>query len=467
MLSEQHLYELLLQGKVDEFNSIRLQTHYPHISFIGRCFKRVTNDTLYLSGVNFKNVDLFNTIFIHCNLEVSDLSEVNFGKSIFREVDLSDSVIVGTKLIESNLTNVTLSGAILTQADLSYCVCENVDLSHANLAGAILRRCYLPGVNFYGANLAGADLRECNLVGADLTLCDLSYSKYKRRILATAKSLQGATFVTKMSRNKYAELCDNILTMNKVRFVAVFDNKREIRYGGHTKDGVSLKISASEKSILLHISWLTWRLLEQIVQYIGKLLYVIENYQELKLIQVPVSRSEIMFISTEIDSDHYAILKYVLDNITNLHDTTIDMLPLPNDQSSSMITHIDGDFPPIVDYNDARSKIYNIDGVIFANIYDFNSSPLTNPFCVTNIRASRQILDPDGMKISIRNACRVWKSRKKFEGKIGKGRYAFAEYRLVKRISVPLPENALLFIIVRKEVDPLKVVHEIKKILET
>jgi hypothetical protein len=61
------------------------------------------------------------------------------------------------------------------------------------------------------------------------------------------------------------------------------------------------------------------------------------------------------------------------------------------------------------------------------------------------------------MGISIKNAWRVWKSRKKFEKKIGKSVYAFAEYRLVKRISVHLSENALLFLIIRNQADPLKV----------
>lgn len=104
-----------------------------------------------------------------------------------------------------------------------------------------------------------------------------------------------------------------------------------------------------------------------------------------------------------------------------------------------------GDFPRIDDYNDALTKIYNTEDVLFVNFYDSNSSQLTNAFCVTNIPASRQILDPKGMGISIKNAWRVWKSRKKFEKKIGKSVYAFAEYRLVKRISVHLSENALLF----------------------
>jgi uncharacterized protein YjbI with pentapeptide repeats len=194
---EDHLYQLLMNAEVDIFNLIRMRTDYPYLSFDRRRFESPDGDRiLNLSAVNFKNVGLFRSKFIKCNLEVSDLSDTIIRGSTLKDVNLSDSIMIGTKLNEAHLINVALSGGVLTNADLSYCVCDNVDFSYANLANADLKGGYLSGVNFCSANLAGTDLRDSNMVDADLTLCDLSYATYSRRTLGTAKSLRDATFVT-------------------------------------------------------------------------------------------------------------------------------------------------------------------------------------------------------------------------------------------------------------------------------
>lgn len=452
---------LLLEGNVDEFNSIRLQNNYPYLS----CVKMIFND-LDLSRVNLKNANLSKSIFINCILEDSDLSGTDMSRCVLRGVILRDSIMIYAKLSEAQLYDVNLSGAVLTNGDLWYCDCDQkVDFSYANLCGANLTGGRFRGVNFYGANLSGANLTGSDLVDADLTLSDLSYAKYELRQLEKAKSVQDATFVHTISRNKYDELCENVLAMEKVRFAAIFNSRGEMSHG-RQGDGVELKLNPSEISVLLQVSWLTGRLLMQVVQFIGRVQYVVEQYRESKVIQIPVSRSELLFISTESDSCHHAILEYVLENITKIHDTSDD-LPLPyHNKRSFKITHIDGDFPSVADYNDVCSKIYNINGVMFANFYDKNSSALAD-VPSNNKVANNDILDAEVIRTSILNAWRVWKSRRRFEDKIGRGKFAFAEYRAVKRLSVPLPNDVLLFVIIRKEADPLEVLSEIKRILST
>lgn len=452
--------KLLLEGKVDEFNSIRLQNNYSYLP----CGEMFFNH-LDLCGVNLKKVRLAKSIFIDCNLEDSDLSEIDMSRCVLKGVKLRDSIMIDAKLEDADLSDVNLSGAILTNGDLWYCDCdEKVDFSYANLSGANFTGGRFRGVNFYGANLSGAILWRSDLVDADLTLCDLSYAKYERRQLGKAKSVQDATFVTTTSRNKYDELCENVLAMEKVRFAAVFNSRREMSHGGERK-GVKLKLYHSEKSVLLQVSWLTWRLLMQVVETIGKVQYVVEQYDELKFIQIPVSRSELLFISTEADSCHHAILEYVLKNITKIHDTSIHVLPPPEyNEKLFTFTHLDSDFPPIVDYSEMCNKINNFDDVMFANFYDKNSSALAD-VPSKNGAANNNMIGSKVMKISIINAWRVWKSRKRFEDKIGRGRFAFAEYGKVKRFSVPLPNDVLLFVVIRKEAEPLKVLSEIKKIM--
>lgn len=312
---DDELYELIVQGRIAKFNSIYEQKFFVDL---GLNFNDRKFNDLNLSGVNFKKVFLSGSIFEDVNLEVSDLSESKLRKAILKRIDLSDSILVRANLTEAHLSDVNLSGAVLTEADLSYSVLEESDLSYANLSGA----------NLYGANLSGADLREANLSGADLTLCDLSFAQYDLRKISAAKSVQGATFVILNPPNNYSALCTQVQAMDNVRFAGIFDNRREVIEGGHRK-GIESKLRDHEKSILLHISWLSWRLREQIIQYTGRLLYVIEKYEQAKLIQIPLSRSEIMLISTEINSNHDAIIKYVSGCIPKLHDSSINGLNSP------------------------------------------------------------------------------------------------------------------------------------------
>ena len=46
---------------------------------------------------------------------------------------------------------------------------------------------------------------------------------------------------------------------------------------------------------------------------------------------------------------------------------------------------------------------------------------------------------------SVKAACEQWSKRKKLSGKIGKGRFALVDYEKLKRITVPLANNHLLY----------------------
>ncbi len=48
-------------------------------------------------------------------------------------------------------------------------------------------------------------------------------------------------------------------------------------------------------------------------------------------------------------------------------------------------------------------------------------------------------------KDSVKAACEQWSKREKLSGKIGKGRYALVDYEKLKRITVPLANNHLLY----------------------
>jgi len=48
-------------------------------------------------------------------------------------------------------------------------------------------------------------------------------------------------------------------------------------------------------------------------------------------------------------------------------------------------------------------------------------------------------------KDSVKAACEHWRDRDKLSGKIGKGRFAIVDYEKLKRVTVPLANNHLLY----------------------
>ena len=48
-------------------------------------------------------------------------------------------------------------------------------------------------------------------------------------------------------------------------------------------------------------------------------------------------------------------------------------------------------------------------------------------------------------KASVKAACENWRKRDNLSGKIGKGKFAIVDYEKVKRITIPLANNHLLY----------------------
>ena len=55
-------------------------------------------------------------------------------------------------------------------------------------------------------------------------------------------------------------------------------------------------------------------------------------------------------------------------------------------------------------------------------------------------------LSMDETKESLKRSIESWKEREKLSSKIGNGKYAIVAYDKIKRITVPLPNNHLLFV---------------------
>ena len=76
----------------------------------------------------------------------------------------------------------------------------------------------------------------------------------------------------------------------------------------------------------------------------------------------------------------------------------------------------------------------------------------------------QSMLTLEDTKASVKAACENWMKRDKLSGKIGKGRYAIVDYEKLKRITVPLKNNHLLYMHV--EPDKPAYIGDILKIIK-
>jgi len=76
----------------------------------------------------------------------------------------------------------------------------------------------------------------------------------------------------------------------------------------------------------------------------------------------------------------------------------------------------------------------------------------------------QSLMTLEDTKASLKRACENWKERDKLSGKIGRGRYAIVDYEKLKRITVPLINNHLLYIHV--EGDQREYIGDVMKIVD-
>ena len=76
----------------------------------------------------------------------------------------------------------------------------------------------------------------------------------------------------------------------------------------------------------------------------------------------------------------------------------------------------------------------------------------------------QSLMTLEDTKASLKRACENWKDREKLSAKIGRGRYAIVDYEKLKRITVPLRNNHLLYVHV--EGDKPEYIGDIMKIVD-
>lgn len=78
----------------------------------------------------------------------------------------------------------------------------------------------------------------------------------------------------------------------------------------------------------------------------------------------------------------------------------------------------------------------------------------------------RNLLSPEETKKSNLQALARWGLRNALAPKVGKGRYAMAEYEKIKRITIPLEDDNLLLVTTEVEVDHGKIINDVRKLVQ-
>jgi hypothetical protein len=110
------------------------------------------------------------------------------------------------------------------------------------------------------------------------------------------------------------------------------------------------------------------------------------------------------------------------------------------------------------DYKDIYEEIMNIDPSIrLVTICDISGKIKYSDHRhgVTNI------LTPEESKKSLNLAINAWKIRSELAPKIGKGKYVLAEYEKIKRITMPLGDNHLLYVTTEPEADHSNIINRV------
>ena len=75
-------------------------------------------------------------------------------------------------------------------------------------------------------------------------------------------------------------------------------------------------------------------------------------------------------------------------------------------------------------------------------------------------------LDPHDQRLSAEHILRSWKIRKEFEDAIGKTKFSMTQYEKIKRYTIPIDHNQLLFITTEYELSNQSFIENILELVE-
>ena len=114
-----------------------------------------------------------------------------------------------------------------------------------------------------------------------------------------------------------------------------------------------------------------------------------------------------------------------------------------------------------MDYQSLQEKAMKISPAIrYATITDLNGIVKYSGHRkgVKNLLTTKESLQ------SLKTSANIWKARNNISKKIGKGKYALAEYEKIKRIVIPLDDGHLLYLTTSVRADHTKIISKATKL---
>src|ERR671933_1437453 len=115
----------------------------------------------------------------------------------------------------------------------------------------------------------------------------------------------------------------------------------------------------------------------------------------------------------------------------------------------------------VMDYKRIYEDIMNTDPKIrLVTICDSNGKIMHSD----HRKGVQNLLTPEESKKSLELAVNAWKTRSALAPKIGKGKYVLAEYEKIKRITMPLGDNHLVYLTTEVSADHNEIINGIRQI---
>jgi len=114
-----------------------------------------------------------------------------------------------------------------------------------------------------------------------------------------------------------------------------------------------------------------------------------------------------------------------------------------------------------MDYQSLQEQAMKISPAIrYATITDMNGKVKASGHKkgVKNLLTTKESLQ------SLKTSANIWKSRNKLAKKIGRGKYALAEYDKIKRLVIPLDDAHLLYLTTSARADHSKIISKARKL---
>jgi hypothetical protein len=116
-----------------------------------------------------------------------------------------------------------------------------------------------------------------------------------------------------------------------------------------------------------------------------------------------------------------------------------------------------------MDYDNLCKQILNLDPKVrFAGICDDSGEIKYGG----QRKGIKNLLSQEETKRSYLQALARWELRNVLAAKIGKGKYAMAEYEKIKRITVPLENDHLLLVTTEVEADHRTIINNVLKLVQ-